>query len=121
MGVSVEVFDISLKKPAVNLKVSFCRALNIAPNGVVMSWEKIDEGQIDSNGHYRALASADQQQTPLATGQYKLVFKVGQHYERMGTKTPHLYDEIVFEITDASQDTHYKLTISPSTGLVQAK
>ncbi|KXJ75700.1 5-hydroxyisourate hydrolase [Aedes albopictus] len=120
MSISVDIFDASTKKPAVNLKISLCRARGIASNGVVMSWDKLDEGVTDSKGHYKASSSGgDEGSTPFGNGQYKLTFKIGQYYEQLGTRSSHPYDEMRFEINDESRDFHSKLKLNPTAGLVR--
>lgn len=85
MGISVEIFDTTFSKPAVNMKINLFRAWT---DGNVSNWEKIDEGLTDSNGYYRAL------RTPFASGRYKMICYLAQYYERQGVRSPHVYDEV---------------------------
>ncbi len=98
-GISTHVLDISLGKPAVGINVR----LTHETGG---EWI----GLTDRDGRCRDLLS----DTPLRTGNYRLIFAVATYFEAQ--QIPTLYPEVVisFNVRDPQQHHHIPLLLAPN-------
>ena len=101
--VSTHVLDLARGCPAAGVAVRLERDDQGA-------WRELAHVQTDADGRVRTFLPPAE---VLAPGRYRLGFETGTYFRAEGSSCFHPYIEIVFLVTDASQNYHVPLLISP--------
>ncbi|MCZ4058338.1 hydroxyisourate hydrolase [Pantoea sp. LMR881] len=100
---SVHVLNLQTGIPTAGVEVELDQQINA-------SWVKLATGVTDKNGRITALYPADKK---LTSGNYRVVFKTGDYYEK--TKQETFFPEIPveFKLENNGEHYHIPLLLSP--------
>jgi 5-hydroxyisourate hydrolase len=102
-SISTHILDTSIGSPAVGVAVSLSLRQSDG------SWKLLGSGVTDRDGRLRDFPGSGS----IATGAHKLAFESGAYFGSRGVDTFFPQVEITFTVTDASQDYHVPLLLSP--------
>jgi len=100
---SVHILDLQSGQPTAGVAVT----LEQQDKGV---WRALGNAVTDAQGRVRALYPAGK---AFASGEYRIVFKTGEHYARLGQPTFFEQVPIEFKVADTTQHYHIPLLLSP--------
>jgi 5-hydroxyisourate hydrolase len=99
VSLSTHVLDAAAGRPAEGVAVALERRAG-------QSWEPLAEGRTDADGRIRELAD------PVA-GVHRIRFDTGAYFAAQGVATFYPEVSVIFEVTDAQQQHHVPLLLSP--------
>lgn len=102
-GISTHILDLTRGKPAAGVMVRLSRWVDD-------TWTEISALATNEDGRVKNLHG---DRTALTSGRYRLHFETGEYFRGLGINAFHPHVEIVCEITDASQNYHVPLLLTP--------
>ena len=100
---SVHVLDLQSGKPTAGIAVTLeARAGD--------GWRELAAGTTDAQGRIKGLAPEGR---ALAAGDYRIVFRTGDYYRRIGQPTFFPRIPVEIRVEDPAQHTHVPLLLSP--------
>ncbi|MEW6370887.1 MAG: hydroxyisourate hydrolase [Pseudomonadota bacterium] len=100
---SVHVLDLQSGQPTAGIAVTLEQR---AGEG----WRELASGVTNAQGRIAALYPADK---PIAAGDYRIVFKTGEHFARQGQATFFPRIPVEFRVDNPAQHYHIPLLLSP--------
>ena len=100
---SVHVLDLQSGQPTAGIAVTLEQRSG-------EQWRALAAGVTDAKGRIAALYPEDK---PIAAGDYRIVFKTGEHYARKGQPTFFPRIPVEFKVEDTGQHYHIPLLLSP--------
>lgn len=100
---SVHVLDLQSGQPTAGIAVTLEQRTG-------EQWRELAAGVTDAQGRIAALFPQDK---PMAAGEYRIVFKTGEHYARQGQATFFARIPVEFTVDKPMQHYHIPLLLSP--------
>ena len=100
---SVHVLDLQSGQPTAGIGVTLEQR---AGEG----WRELASGVTNAQGRIAALYPQDK---PIAAGEYRIVFKTGEHFARQGQATFFPRIPVEFKVDNPAQHYHITLLLSP--------
>jgi 5-hydroxyisourate hydrolase len=101
--ITTHVLDISLGQPAANVPVI------LESQTVHGEWKAAGRGSTDGDGRAKDLIGA----SSFIAGTYRLTFDTRSYFAKRKLETLYPQVSIVFDVTDAKQNYHIPLLLSP--------
>lgn len=100
---SVHILDLQTSQPTAGVGVDL-------EQRTASGWRPMASGVTDHNGRIRALFPEGQS---LVSGEYRVVFRTGEHYARVRQSTFFPEIPVPFKVESAAQHYHIPLLLSP--------
>jgi len=101
-AITTHILDLSTGRPAAGVQIT----LEIYEN----SWQKLGEGQTDSDGRLKTLHPPG---SPLKDCTYRLTFAIGPYLERTAGQAFYPEAQIAFQASARESHYHIPLLLSP--------
>lgn len=101
--ISVHVLNLETGVPSAGVEVTLERQAGAA-------WQPLATGTTNEQGRIGELYPADK---PLEKGEYRVVFKTGDYYQRLHQDTFFPEIPVIFEVVKTEQHYHIPLLLSP--------